>query len=293
MVGGIRPRIRPTRSIYPRRMPEPIIVPRENTTFSALCDRCINEKNSPLTPERAWSEGEGYRDVTVSGDLPLDQDEAWVTCPYGHEHLALREGSQRARNFGYASPHLTPKDEARVAEIRAWFHERGYELHVHVQDGRWRAPYMPYDTRIGAAEYGIGNSAVEAVENAKETYEATHTVTATATLPIENTGGVTSKPTLGGTVEIKQAVEMDTALPIDSVGGKPALDKAVEKLAGFGWNLWFVEEPDGGGFTGYLRDDKSGEVLKARIGTDFHDAWLELGLDTLPPSQEIRRKQQG
>lgn len=44
--------------------------------------------------------GEGHEDVTVRGTLPLDQDELWLKCEYGHDHLAIRAGSERAANFG-------------------------------------------------------------------------------------------------------------------------------------------------------------------------------------------------
>jgi hypothetical protein len=79
----------------------PILVKRDATDFSALCQQCIFEKNSPFHPDRAWARGENHADVTVSGTLPLDEEEAWVKCSYGHEHLVLRAGSERARNFGY------------------------------------------------------------------------------------------------------------------------------------------------------------------------------------------------
>jgi hypothetical protein len=34
--------------------------------------------------------------------LPLDEDYATVRCAHGHEHLVLREGSERAASFGFA-----------------------------------------------------------------------------------------------------------------------------------------------------------------------------------------------
>lgn len=83
-------------------MPEPVVIDRDATRFSAICDECVREKNRPFESHRGWAQGEGHEDVSVSGALPLDQDEAWVECPYGHRHLVVRRGSERARNFGYA-----------------------------------------------------------------------------------------------------------------------------------------------------------------------------------------------
>lgn len=85
---------------YPK--PEPHFAPRDATTYSFLCPDCVHEKNAPRSG-RAWSAGEAYEDVTASGDMPTDIDEQWVTCHHGHEHLVIREGSERAANFGHGS----------------------------------------------------------------------------------------------------------------------------------------------------------------------------------------------
>jgi len=86
-------------------MPQgPIIVPAEAEAFSAICDQCTEEKNSPFVRERGWAPAEDRSDVRVEGKLPLGVDELHVKCPYGHEHLVLRLGSQRAANFGFG-PH--------------------------------------------------------------------------------------------------------------------------------------------------------------------------------------------
>jgi hypothetical protein len=80
---------------------QPIIVRRDMTSRDALCQSCVAEKNAPHESGRqAWARNEGHEDVTVRAELPLDQDEAWVECPHGHRHLVLREGSERAAQFG-------------------------------------------------------------------------------------------------------------------------------------------------------------------------------------------------
>jgi hypothetical protein len=73
-------------------MPEPIFVPGDRTTFNRLCDQCVAEKVG-------WEQGSDTCDVRVRGEVPIDQDEAWIECPRGHRHLVLREGSERVRNF--------------------------------------------------------------------------------------------------------------------------------------------------------------------------------------------------
>jgi hypothetical protein len=80
--------------------PQPILVRGDATSFEAICDQCVAEKNAPHESGRAWAAGDDHSDVKVSGELPLDQDDAWVECRYGHRHLVVREGSERARNFG-------------------------------------------------------------------------------------------------------------------------------------------------------------------------------------------------
>lgn len=78
---------------------DPILIKVDATTYEAVCDECVAEKNRPGT-DRAWSPGEGHEDVTVKGDIPADVDDLWVECPHGHRHLVLRAGSERAANFG-------------------------------------------------------------------------------------------------------------------------------------------------------------------------------------------------
>ena len=81
---------------------------RRNRSSSAAIRRssrrsatdCVREKNAPRESGRSWAAGEDRSDAKVYGRLPLDQDDACVECRYGHPHLAVREGSERARNFG-------------------------------------------------------------------------------------------------------------------------------------------------------------------------------------------------
>jgi hypothetical protein len=206
----------------------------------------------------------------------------------------------------------TNDDERRVEGIQKWFDERGYDLYVHEVEGHgWRAPYMPKGSRIGSADYGTGNTPREAAEDAQARYTRDHQVdvSATASMPVESTQGVSKK--IGIAVEtdtampittskskmIGTAVETDTALPITPAESRaiepaidlPELDEKVETLTTYGWRVLFEEEPDGK-VTGYLVDLDSGETLKSAMGDDFPDAWLGLGIDTTPPSMELRRE---
>lgn len=71
-------------------MPDPILIGTNATTYEAICDKCVEEKNSPFERDRAWAPGEGHEDVTISGDVPVDLDELWVECAHGHRHLVQR-----------------------------------------------------------------------------------------------------------------------------------------------------------------------------------------------------------
>ena len=203
---------------------------------------------------------------------------------------------------------MPTEDDRRIKEIEDWFDERGYDLYLHEVEGHgWRAPYMPKGSRIGSADYGVGDTTREAAEDAQARYtrnnavkvsatasmplESTQEVRATASMPIDSTQGVSKK--------IGIAVETDTALPITSAKSPaikpavdlPALEKKVETLTTYGWRVLFEEEPDGK-VTGYLLDLDSGEPLKSAIGDDLPDAWLGLGIDTTPPSAELRRERE-
>ena len=203
---------------------------------------------------------------------------------------------------------MPTEDDRRIKEIEDWFDERGYDLYLHEVEGHgWRAPYMPKGSRIGSADYGVGDTTREAAEDAQARYtrdnavevsatasmplESTQEVRATASMPIDSTQGVSKK--------IGIAVETDTALPITSAKSRaikpavdlPELDEKVETLTTYGWRVLFEEEPDGK-VTGYLLDLDSGETLKSAIGDDFPDAWLGLGIDTTPPSTELRRERE-
>ncbi|HUF01880.1 MAG TPA: hypothetical protein VMN35_05600 [Gaiellaceae bacterium] len=206
----------------------------------------------------------------------------------------------------------TNDDDRRVEEIQKWFAERGYDLYVHEVEGHgWRAPYMPKGSRIGSASYGTGDTPREAAEDAQARYTRDHEVdvSAKASMPWESTQGVSK--TIGIAVEtdtampitpsksktIGTAVETDTALPITPAKSRaieppidlPELDEKVETLTTYGWRVLFEEEPDGR-VTGHLVDLDSGETLKSAMGDDFPDAWLGLGIDTTPPSMELRRE---
>lgn len=204
-------------------------------------------------------------------------------------------------------------DERQLEEIRRWFDEQGYELIVHdVGDGRWRAPFMRKNVRVGSADYGIGRTAVEAAEDAKKRLEAvehelgqpTSSTTAVIGQPAETDIALPVTPVK--TKTLGTATEKDTAQPIkpadgyvisgagaipsEEAFGIPQVEKALERLTGYGWRVWFEEEPDGR-VLGLLQDYENGQILKSARGEDHEDAWLGLGIDTHPPSQEIRREQ--
>jgi hypothetical protein len=82
-----------------------------------------------------------------------------------------------------------------------------------------------------------------------------------------------------------------SSIPSEEAFGVPDAERKIKTLTGHGWRLWFEPEPDGS-VTGLLLALESQEVLKSAIGEDFHDAWLELGIDTTLPSEEVRRQRQ-
>jgi hypothetical protein len=83
----------------PARPQGPIFVGSESRSFDVVCDWCVREKNYPDNPTRGSAADEELDDVRVRGELPLGEDRATVTCPHGHEHVVLREGSDAARDF--------------------------------------------------------------------------------------------------------------------------------------------------------------------------------------------------
>jgi hypothetical protein len=85
-----------------RPEPRPYLVSRDATDYSFICDYCVYEKNSPFHPERLpYWRGDDHSNAEASGPMPLELDEQSVKCQHGHEHLVLREGSERAANFGF------------------------------------------------------------------------------------------------------------------------------------------------------------------------------------------------
>jgi len=121
----------------------------------------------------------------------------------------------------------TSDDDRRVEEIERWFDERGYDLYVHqVGSHGWRAPYMLKGSRIGSADYGVGNTPREAAEDAQARYTRDNTVvvSAIASMPMESTQGVSKK--------IGIAVEIDTAMPITASKTK-AIGQAAETDTAF------------------------------------------------------------
>lgn len=83
---------------------QPHLMPAGSTERrDVICDECVHEKNVGVHPTGAWSRDRGDRaDVEFTIVLSLDEDFAIVECPHGHQHGVVREGTERARNFGYA-----------------------------------------------------------------------------------------------------------------------------------------------------------------------------------------------
>jgi hypothetical protein len=65
-----------------------------------------------------------------------------------------------------------PDDHARVEAIRGWFEDRGYDLAVTEQSGRYLAAYMLKDASTGAGGTGTGATALEAAESARRMLQA-------------------------------------------------------------------------------------------------------------------------
>ena len=86
-----------------RPRPEPFLVKPEQVEFSFVCPDCVYEKHSPLHPDRppfARATSVEEEGVVFKGSLPLDEDSGMFMCDYGHEQFVVRQGSERAANFG-------------------------------------------------------------------------------------------------------------------------------------------------------------------------------------------------
>ena len=220
---------------------------------------------------------------------------------------------------------MSPDDEKRIAEIQQWFADRGYLLLVHQAGGQWRAPFMPRSARVGSAAFGSGSTAVAAAEDAKSEFERTF-VSSVVSLPLESLQAVSTTAVIEPGVEtdiapplrstqsqkIEPAVETDVAPPIrasqrqriqpavetDTSGevipseGIPTVDdEKLAQLESFGWNVAFEIEPDGG-YTVCVNADDTGELIKMFKVDEFEEAWLELGIEMEPPSEEVREERE-
>jgi hypothetical protein len=99
----------------------------------------------------------------------------------------------------------------------------------------------------------------------------------------EKTGGISTR-VVAGAIASAEVVGVPGVVI-------PGIEEKSETLARHGWLLLLEDEPDGK-VTLYLADEDSREILKSALGTDFEDAWLELGIGTTPPSQELRRERE-
>ncbi len=77
---------------------QPLFVQPDQIHYQSVCGRCLHEKNS-RTNGRKWGPHETLDDVTVHGNIALDEDMQWAVCRHGHRRLVLRLGSEPARNF--------------------------------------------------------------------------------------------------------------------------------------------------------------------------------------------------
>jgi hypothetical protein len=69
--------------------------------------------------------------------------------------------------------------EDRVAEIKSWFAELGYELIVHpVAHGGFFALYIRFESRSGNAAFTWGKTALEAAESAQVQFAASQNLRA-------------------------------------------------------------------------------------------------------------------
>jgi hypothetical protein len=188
-------------------------------------------------------------------------------------------------------------DDQRLAEIVRWFREHDIDLALDRFGDQWAAVMLPANTRIGAADYALGPTKVEAAEAARAKFEqqdpeafetasdevATRIASGAAKVIRLEDDGLT--PGAMDSLEVKAGADSD--MGADSAELVRQLEQV---LTDYDWKIGFMDEPDGG-VTGYLMDAKTSEVLKTARGRDFPDAYLGLGIDTYPPSEEVRREQ--
>jgi hypothetical protein len=184
---------------------------------------------------------------------------------------------------------MSADDEARVDEIRAWFDERGHDLYLHeVAGSGWRAAYIPKDSRISAAEFGVGDTPLAAAEDAEARF-----MSASRMVYGHDEGRGTEHGAVlrgdGAPEPAPQTISVPMLVHERALGEPEVVSDAIETLETYGWGVLFEEEP-GGNVTGHLLDRDSGKILKSAVGFDFEDTWLELGIGTTPPSKELRRE---
>lgn len=93
------------------------------------------------------------------------------------------------------------------------------------------------------------------------------------------------------TVTAHISVVMPPGVPPPEIADLDAKEAA---LAEYGWDLTFIDEPDGG-TTVVVKASGSDTVLKTLTVGAWDDAWIELGIQLRPPSREAReeREQRG
>ncbi len=69
-------------------------MPEGKDEVRVVCDRCAVEQQGTLGGESLDEK------VKFTARLPLGEDFAQVYCDNGHNRFVVREGSERARNFG-------------------------------------------------------------------------------------------------------------------------------------------------------------------------------------------------
>ena len=171
---------------------------------------------------------------------------------------------------------------SRLREIREWFDDRGFDLVTDMSGDRWVCAVLRKDVRVGVGDVaGEGATPLEAAEAALAKYEGREDGRDAQIV------GVPAEATAEG-VPGTVYVDEDTVVGV----GLPFSEEATERAVDYGWRLGFIDEPDGS-VLGVMMAWEDGEVLKTSRGRDFQDAYLGLGADTQPPSEEARTSPRG
>jgi hypothetical protein len=182
---------------------------------------------------------------------------------------ANHAGGSRMRPQGRSS-----EAERKILEIEARLAERGAILRLQEdpEHDRWVAMIIPAVLRVGATDYVLGKTRLEAAEGALILHE---------NYPAEFMGGnpQTSQPPTASASGIGGAVA-------DALSGAEEDRRKLEEVAAdFGWRIAFAAEPDGAWFW-LVIDAATDEVLKGAVAPSWDDALLAVIEHLTPPSGE-------